>query len=39
VPTAKKDGHPVHDKVDAFVRKTTPTRTKYPFVALKEKKE
>ena len=39
VPTVKKNGHPVHDQVDAFVRKTTSARTSYPFVALKEKKE
>jgi hypothetical protein len=31
VPTVKQDGHPVHDEVDAFVRKVSSSRTSFPF--------
>jgi len=31
VPTAKKDGHPVHDEVDKFIRKVISSRKSYPF--------
>ena len=31
VPTAKKDGHPVHDEVDRFIREVVSSRKSYPF--------
>lgn len=31
VPTAKKDGHPVHDQVDAFIRRVTAKNPSVPF--------
>ena len=36
VPTVKKDGHPVHDQVDAFVRRVTASRSSKPFEGAHE---
>jgi len=36
VPTAKKDGHPVHDEVDKFIRKAVSSRKSYPFKKTSE---
>lgn len=37
VPTAKKDGHPVHDQVDAFIKRVTSGGAAYPFARAEVK--
>jgi len=36
VPTAKKDGHRVHDDVDAFIRRAVSSRASFPFAKDQE---
>ncbi len=38
VPTVKKDGHPVHDQVDAFIKRAMKRNPNSPFKAMKATK-